>query len=80
MTQRTLRYVEILVYSLESVINVSQLQFDEGIDAVIVDSVLAVRKGLTAPTQASSLEGTDQVAVAVPTVFGGVDGADTAAK
>jgi hypothetical protein len=30
------------------------VQFNEGIDAVIVDNVLAVRKGLTAKTKASS--------------------------
>ena len=34
--------------------NGSQLQVKEGIDAVIVDSVLAIRKGLTGPDPVSA--------------------------
>ena len=32
---------------LEEVLTITQLQANEGIDAVIVDSVLKIRKGLT---------------------------------
>lgn len=43
------RFVNPLSSSLTSCItNCTQLQVEEGIDAVIVDSVLAIRKGLTA--------------------------------
>lgn len=47
-----------------------QLQRNEGIDAVIVDSVLKVRKGLQGPSQDAKLNGANLAAPpsSVPTI------------
>jgi glycerophosphodiester phosphodiesterase len=44
----------------------SQLQRNEGIDAVIVDSVLKVRKGLQGPNQDAGTNGVNGTTLAVP--------------
>jgi glycerophosphodiester phosphodiesterase len=44
-----------------------QLQRNEGIDAVIVDSVLKVRKGLQGPSQDGSVNGVNGAPLVMPT-------------
>ena len=52
------------------------MQVKEGIDAVIVDSVLAIRKGLT---EGDSKGAHEQVRLPVPTTNGTVNGTNGAA-
>jgi glycerophosphodiester phosphodiesterase len=48
------------------VLIISQLQRNEGIDAVIVDSVLKVRKGLQGPSQDAGTNSVNGATLVVP--------------
>jgi glycerophosphodiester phosphodiesterase len=56
------------------------VQRNEGIDAVIVDSVLRVRKGLQGPSQNASTNGVDGATLVVPSSSASVPTINEAAE